>query len=254
MGSLRDAAGLAAKALGGVLSLLGMTGIASAQGFNPPNSGQQPGFSPYATQFVPSIVGAWTAQRPSQFGPAQQTDAFSQDGRFVSVILSQTTGLLVRAWGSYRANPAGPNQLRLDIALQDFLPKEVCGQSPGTEMICRPFGPLPQTDTVLVTFTSPSSFQAVSQSNQSAGPVIATRELNPVLLQRQVAPQQVINLPALPQPSQATPAYPYTPATPSAPAYSSSTLSRCSDLQARTSCVIAGGRLVVSDGCLVCLP
>ena len=193
------------------------------------------------------MVGAWSAQRTSQFGPVQQTDAFSQDGRYVSVAVFQTAGLIARVWGTYRASPAGPNQLRVDLQMQGYLPQQICTQSPGAQPLCQPFT-LPATDASMVTFTSPNSFQAISPINPATGIMTATRDQNPVLLQQQVAPQQLVNLPAPPPSGYIGPAI-------QTPAYNvpSSRVSRCDDTQTRTSCAITGGRLVVSDGCLVCL-
>ena len=257
----------AALALGGLLAVAGPTpfgpgGTAAAQGFGrpgfqQPQSGQnpagqypagQPAFNPSAAQSAPSMVGAWSSQHNTKFGPVQQTDAFSQDGRFVSVSVYQTIGLIARVWGVYRVSPAGPNQFRVELQFQGHLPQQLCTQAPGAQPSCNPF-PIPGADATMVTFTSPNSYQSISATDPSSGTITATRDPNPVLLQQQVAPQQLVNLPALPPSPYAGPAV-------QAPRYSapSSPVSRCSDTQARTSCAIAGGRLVVSDGCLVCLP
>ena len=284
--------GIVVAALGSLILLSGLPGPAAAQGFGQPNNGQQPGFqqpsfqqpgfqqpgfqqpgfqqpgfqqpgfgqnpggqpglNPSGAQFAPSMVGAWSSQKSSQFGPIQQTDAFSQDGRYVSVAAWQQTGLIVRVWGTYRASPAGPNQLTVELQMQGSMPQQICVPSQGSSPLCRPFDAPPQTATVTVTFTSPSSFQAITQNDPSAEMRLATREPNPVLLQRQVAPQQMLNLPA-PAPLPYVPSPPSYPTPYRSPSYSSNPGPKCDDGHTRTICMIREGRLVSSGGCLVCV-
>ena len=282
--------GMAAGALGGLAVLIGLAGPATAQGFGQPNTGQQPGFqqpgfqqpgiqqpgfqqpnfqqpgiqqpqfgqnpggqpgyNPSSAQFAPSMVGAWSSQQSSQFGPVQMTDAFSPDGQYVSVAAWQQTGLIVRVWGTYRSGPAGPNQLRLELQMQGYLPKQLCLPAQGVPPLCQPFPTPPPTATVMVTFTSPSSFQSVLQNTPSAPMVMATRDPNPALLQQQVAPQQTLNLPAPPPgPTPYPSPTPYATPAPSPAPYRQT----CDDGHTRTICSIRGGRLVSSGGCLACV-
>ena len=213
------------------------------------NPGGQPGLDPSAAQFAPSMVGFWTTQADSPMGPVQQTDGFNAQGQYVSVGAWQQTGLIVRIWGVYRASPAGPNQLRVELQMQDYLPKQMCVPGQSMPPSCTTFPAPPPTASVLVTFTSPSSFQALTEGNPSAPLRTAVREPNPVLLQQQVPPQQVLNLP---QPSPViAPSVGRGPpiVSPVAPSYRST----CDDGHTRTICSIRGGRLVSSGGCLACV-
>ena len=286
--------GAAAAALGGFLLLIALTGAAAAQGFGPPNSAQPPsiqepgfqqpgfhapqsgqnpggrlGFNQPAAQFAPSMVGTWTSYKASQLGPVQQTDTFSQDGRYVSVAAWRQTGLIARVWGTYRASPAGQNQLTVQLQMQGYLPKEICvPKGMGAAPLCQPF-PAPQpTATLTVTFTSPSWFQAITQGDPSDQMSLATRDPDPVLLQREVAPRQIVNLPEpAPLPRQERSAEPHPAPPPNQPppyrsicddsryrsaCEDSRNRSTCDDSRTRMICAIRGGRLVNPGGCLIC--
>ena len=200
------------------------------------------------------MVGAWSGQRYDQGGPVQQTDAFSADGKFVSVA-RLANGLLGRVWGSYRSTPVGPNQLRVDFQAQGWLPQQVCRQQQGSAPECQPFQ-IPATDTVLVTFTSPNSFQSVSQTAQGSG-IVETRDPSPSMLQAQAPQTWTINVVPAPQvgPAPTPVVTPYISPRNRGPATNIPGLGgNCDDLQQQRICNINDGSLVRGrDGCLKCL-
>ena len=202
----------------------------------------------------PSLVGTWSGQRAVEGGLIEESDAFSGDGKFVSV-RRLANGLIARFWGYYRASPAGLNQLRVEFQLQGSLPRQVCRQAPGYAPQCQPFQ-VPANDTVLVTFSSPDQFLSVSQTIQGP-PIAEARDSQAPLLQVQAPQQWVINV--LPPQS--------APSTPTAPVVTpyQSPINRgpatnipglggnCDDLQQRRICSINDGALVRGpNGCLVC--
>ena len=216
----------------------------------PPQPG---GYGQPAPQAVPSMAGAWSGQRQGSPGVGRQTDAFSADGKFVSVV--EVGPGLVRAWGYYRATPAGPNQLRVEFQVQGYLPKQLCAQPPGGPMQCEPFQ-LPATDASMVTFTSADSFQASSLANPSAGSIQEARDPNPVMLNRQVPEQLVVPIaqPPAPSPGPYPAPTPYvTPYVSPISPYRPKAGPACDDLQQRRICAINDGHLVPSGGCLVCV-
>lgn len=249
-------------------------GPGTAQGFGQQPSGQQPfgqqpfgqppgqpyvqqppfsppPFSPPNAQSLPSLVGTWSGQRQGDAGPVHQTDAFSGDGKFVTV--AELGPGLVRVWGYYRTSPAGQNAIRVEFQVAGYLPQQFCAQAPGGPLVCRPFQ-LPMSDASLVTFTSPDSFQASSVQNPAAGPIQETRDPNPYLLQRQVPAQLVVQTNPPPTPYPAPSPYPAPPPYPTPMPYPRPTAGpACNDLQQRRICNINDGHLVPSGGCLVCV-
>ena len=225
-------------------------GGSAPSGYGQP--GQADGFG--SAQGGPSILGAWSGQHFDQGGTIQQTDAFSPDGKFVSVA-RLPNGFLARTWGYYRASPAGPNQVRVDLQAQGWLPQQVCRQVQGAMPDCQPFQ-IPANDTVLVTFTSPNSFQSVSQTMQGAS-IAETRDPNPFLLQAQAPQRWTINVVPAPQtgPGPAPVGTPYVSPFQRGPATNIPGLGgNCDDLQQQRICNINDGTLVRGrDGCMKCL-
>lgn len=199
----------------------------------------------------PSLVGAWSGTKNVGNLAAQITDAYDAQGHYVSVV-RLSNGVLLRVWGTYQAEAAGPDRVFVRFNQQGWLPRELCQQAPGNQPSCQPFN-LPAADPVQVTFTSPNTLQSYDPAQPSLGVFNASRDANPYLLQQQVPAQQVVFVqgppPAAPAPVQpAAPAPGYSYQSPSRPAGP-----RCDDLQQRRICAINDGHLVVSGGCLTCV-
>ena len=215
--------------------------------FGQPGSGGQQGNAD-----APSLVGAWSGQTMTQNGPVQQTDYFGPDGNYVSVARLQN-GFTARIWGQYRVTPINQVQLRLDLQAQGWLPQQLCRQEGSGQPSCSPFQ-IPQTDSTIVSFLSPTALVSVSQTMPNTS-ITESRDQNPTLLQAQVQQQFVLRVPV----QQPTPSPSYQPGAPGpvvvpyqpiAPRY---TGPKCDDLQQRRICNINDGHLVSSGGCLVCV-
>ncbi len=214
-----------------------------------PGSQSQPGYGPDPGHYsgepqtgVLSLVGTWSGFSTGSAGLLQQSEAFSADGKFVTVS-RQASGLIGRYWGFYRVTPIGPNQFRLETQLQGFLPRESCSQVPGSPMNCHTMQ-LPPYQVMTVTFTSPNQ---VSMTNG----VSEQRDDQPMLLQAQ-APERWVTMLQSPAPAPA-------PA-PVAPSYRPSYSSRptpyrngCPSDDGQTALCKYSGRLVPSGGCLRCV-
>ena len=246
--------------LGRVLaSLIGLCAApAGAQTYGQP---YQPGFQPgpyqptpyqpgpaqpYGTPAnPPSIVGTWSGQIDGPNGTGQQADSFSPDGQFVSVV-RLPNGLLGRAWGTYRATPVSPNQLRIESQLQGWLPREVCQQPAGGQPQCQPFQ-VPPTDTSLVTFSSPDQRQTMSET--SAGALLnSMRDNQPALLQAQTPLRWVTVVQPSAAPAPIAPSY-----SPSYRASPTPTRNSCPNDDIQISVCKYSGTLVRSGGCLRCV-
>ena len=202
---------------------------------------------------VLSIVGAWSGFSTGPSGTLKQADAYSADGRFVSVA-QLSNGFIGRISGFYRTTPVGPNQLRLDLQLQGWLPREICQQMAGGQPQCQPVQ-IPTNDTVIVTFNSPDDLHGDDQVTPGNF-INEQRDNQPALLQAQ-APQRWINVIQPSAPVLAGPPPVITPyVTPGRrqPATNIPGLGgNCDDLQQRRICAINNGRLVSSGGCLACV-
>ena len=213
----------------------------------------QPGTAPPAGQVSggPSLVGTWSGQSNGPNGMVQQSDAFSADGRFVSVA-RLPNGFLARVWGTYRSAQVSPNQLRLQTQLEGWLPREVCQQQAGGQPQCQPFQ-IPTSDTSLVTFSSPSQFQSMSEAN-AGGMVNEMRDNQPALLQAQAPQRWLTVLQPSANPGPAPVIAPYVNPSSRGPATNIPGLGgNCDDLQQRRICGINDGQLIRGrDGCLRC--
>ncbi len=202
-------------------------------GWGQPQQPQQP---VQQTGGAPNVTGAWSWQSPGQNGMDRNTLLFQPDGNFVRV--SQLgNGTMLRSWGQYRLNQVGPSQAALQSQTQGWLPREICAQAPGFPMNCQP-APRPVDMSFTMNFTSPSSMEAEG--------VTLFRDNAPYLLQQPVPERAVSAVPP-----------PYSPQ-PRGPVYSGGGVTpgiggRCDDLQQRRICSINDGRLVSSNGCLVCV-
>ena len=231
-------------------------------GQNPPQG--QPGFNqpgpnqPGMEQGGVSLTGAWSGDKQDQNGVMRLTEYFGPDGSYVTAGMLGN-GLMFRGWGTYRTQQTAQNQFRVEVQLQGYLPQQLCGQPPGgAPQNCVPFQ-LPPTSVSVLTFTSLSSFQEVALTVPDGGSINMSRDANPYLLQRQVPPQGIINVPAPPQ--QQVQQQPYVPVpAPTAPAYRPSY--RTSPISPRNSCpnddiqrsvCKYSGRLITSGGCLQCV-
>jgi hypothetical protein len=171
----------------------GMTPAAdpgAAPAADPGMAPADPSTAPAQSNDAPSIVGAWSGQSAGQGGVSHGTDLYNADGTFVSV--SQLpNGTMQRFWGLYRVTPVSPYQLTVEFQLQGVLPRQICAQTPGFPMGCRPYSP-PAPPPETVTFTSPTTLQVNGITMQ--------RDNAPYLLQQNVPQRLVMNAQAPVQP------------------------------------------------------
>ena len=156
---------------------------------------------PYQPQGGLSLVGTWSGYSVGSQGTIPQSEAFSENGQFVTVS-RQSNGFIGRYWGNYRTTPIGPNQLRLETQLQGYLPRETCSQVPGNPPNCHPM-PLQPYSVTTVTFSSP--YQMSTDNG-----VTEQRDNQPALLQAQ-APERWVTM--LQSPRRRRPSRHPTPAT-----------------------------------------
>ena len=133
----------------------------------------------------------------------------------------------------------------MDFQVQGWLPQEVCHQTGQNPPQCQPFQP-PTAYSVLITFLSADSIQSANQT--IPGPILsAMRDPQPALLQAQ-APQRwlfrEVSVDPVPGP---------VPRPVPTPVPFPSRRPACDDLQQQRICTINDGRLVPSNGCLVCV-
>jgi len=162
----------------------GNPGMAPA---NPGMAPADPSMAPAQSNGAPSLVGAWSGQSNGSRG----TDLFNPDGTFVSVLQSPN-GTMQRLWGRYQATPVSAYQMTVQFQIEGVLPQQICAQTPGYPMGCRPYSP-PAPPPETVTFTSPTTIQENGVPMQ--------RDNAPELLQQNVPQQLVMNAQAPVQPN-----------------------------------------------------
>lgn len=175
----------------------------------------------------PSLVGTWSGLSTSPNSHGQQAEEYGADGRFTAAG-RRFDGLPYRVWGTWRSTPAGPDQLRVEVRIEGWFPREVCregGVGPSGCQTAR----LPATDTSLVTFDGPDRMRSASE-DRPGSVATETRDSDPALLRITVPERWTFS----PVPSRSTPG--------------------CDELQQRRICAVNGGHLMrPSDGCLTCV-
>ena len=180
----------------------GQQGGQQGGGYGPQGNTPQGGYTPQAGGYGPQggsygpqnggnapLLGAWSWQSPADTGGMiSNTAVYGPDGSF-ALTFRLPTGLVARYWGTYRAQPAGPNQWQVESRFTGYLPQQVCFQAPGMPPNCQPAPPPPPGDSALVTFTGPDTVQV--------GNISAYRDRSPALAQMQV-PAVVMQPVALP--------------------------------------------------------